>query len=779
MSDCIMTENLFLNTLTFEYPKEPVKFYFSVNDDAECKSTRLKSSVLIPKEVKQSPKFANLFAGVGVPNLYTSFDLPTDGFEPIEIDFNEQENTYLVKRYYNRRLEKYFRYYDDIVVTKSDITHDLQIWLYKHDAECNIVDYCGKHFKVLEMDRFTLRVKYDNFNKRPYLLVANDSPALLLNAPLSEILNDTSDNPFECERNITPSMINKVMTREERTNTSGEKYVVRRIEKYDFLQRKNMYCPLESTRPIMSGYLKRFFGIDKCEDQRSYESKYIKYFNKIEAFREKYLNSRDIESIFHGLAYRFTRVEPLQLGRTDSSKRMLVFGKNANNNAFKHVRQQYGVNYGPHIKCPYTDVQLIAIYHKSDKKEAANLLGYFRNGNYEANNASSKMDESKRKRLSKYIGTNVGYADKGLHIEFQDNNNPVNEIKEALDSEAYRNLNPKVKYIGIYVSPIHKYASTRDSKECYYKIKELFLKHNIPTQCIDSERMKGQLSKDCIKHRKDFIYTLQNMGVAICAKLGGSPWLLDESAKKELIIGIGAFRNNNQQYIGAAFSFDNTGIFNDYSYFQKSELDELVGAIKMAIINYTSANNTPERIIIHYYKKISRKREFKKVEDMLYHLNLNVPVYVVTINKTESEDIVMFDEASTYIQRNYHTGKDESIKSLMPYSGKWVNLGLSKEGHRFLLCNNTRYEGEKFSVMDGFPFPVKLTIACPNRNDEIETSVVHQLINQVYQFSRIYWKSVKQQGLPVTIKYPEMIAEIMPHFEDKTIYAESNSLWFL
>jgi hypothetical protein len=43
---------------------------------------------------------------------------------------------------------------------------------------------------------------------------------------------------------------------------------------------------------------------------------------------------------------------------------------------------------------------------------------------------------------------------------------------------------------------------------------------------------------------------------------------------------------------------------------------------------------------------------------------------------------------------------------------------------------------------------------------------VKELIDQVYQFSRIYWKSVKQQGLPVTIKYPEMIAEIIPHFND-------------
>ena len=27
------------------------------------------------------------------------------------------------------------------------------------------------------------------------------------------------------------------------------------------------------------------------------------------------------------------------------------------------------------------------------------------------------------------------------------------------------------------------------------------------------------------------------------------------------------------------------------------------------------------------------------------------------------------------------------------------------------------------------------------------------------------WKSLRQQNLPVTIKYPEMVAQIAPHFE--------------
>ena len=173
-------------------------------------------------------------------------------------------------------------------------------------------------------------------------------------------------------------------------------------------------------------------------------------------------------------------------------------------------------------------------------------------------------------------------------------------------------------------------------------------------------------------------------------------------------------------------------------------------------------------------KKMSYAREFQKIEDMLNNLNLDIPVYVVTINKTESEDIVVFDGNSTFEDKWNGT-----TQSLMPYSGRWINLGKSKDGYRFLLCNNTRYNQEDFNKMDGFPFPVKLNIACPNRNNKVDTPTINQLIDQVYQFSRIYWKSVKQQGLPVTIKYPEMIAEIMPHFEDRTIYTDNNCLWFL
>jgi hypothetical protein len=50
-----------------------------------------------------------------------------------------------------------------------------------------------------------------------------------------------------------------------------------------------------------------------------------------------------------------------------------------------------------------------------------------------------------------------------------------------------------------------------------------------------------------------------------------------------------------------------------------------------------------------------------------------------------------------------------------------------------------------------------------------DEQLINDLIDQVYQFSRMYWKSVTQQNLPVTVKYPEMVAEKYPNFEKTSL----------
>ena len=55
-----------------------------------------------------------------------------------------------------------------------------------------------------------------------------------------------------------------------------------------------------------------------------------------------------------------------------------------------------------------------------------------------------------------------------------------------------------------------------------------------------------------------------------------------------------------------------------------------------------------------------------------------------------------------------------------------------------------------------------------------------KLLGQIYQFSRIGWKSVSVHRLPVTLRYPEMLAQMGPFFQEKQLNLKGRtSLWFL
>ena len=339
------TEKLTLNSLSFEYPKEPVTCYFSKTDNERHCSTLIKSQTLIPIEVRDDKKFLDIYTGRGgTPELYTTFDLPCENFETIAIDFNNPENEYFVKRYYHHRLELYFRRFENVVVTRSGVTRDLQIWIKTNGTQK--VTYLNNVFFLYVMDKFTVKVKYDTYNHNPYILVSSDKSSLLMGVTLQSLESMSPSDPFEQQSIITTSMINKVMTVENKVNKEGKTYQVRTIDKLSYLQLKGKYYDPNHTFAILSGEMKKVLGLDFDNDQRNFESKYVKYWDKITEFKDRYLNRESLNHIFINLASEFSLVNELQIGQIDSSKRTLIFG-----NGYKSTRPQDGINYGPAKGC--------------------------------------------------------------------------------------------------------------------------------------------------------------------------------------------------------------------------------------------------------------------------------------------------------------------------------------------------------------------------------------------------------------------------------------------
>lgn len=731
-------ERLFLNTIRFDFPSGPRTFWFSRTD---IKGYHLRQLNMVNFPVGIETIFPDLKNG---ELLYTSFDEEHEDMLPLDMDLSNHKNYYFGKRYYNRLINYWLKHKKGFPVEMNRITKDNQAWVL--DKQGNKRSDCWQY------DRFTVKVDYDNFNKHPQLVLSYDRPALIYKKSVADLLEQSSDPLDESSKPVfTLSLVSKVLYFEERPD-GGTNHIV---DHYDYLAKRRKTFNPANAYPMMWPRLADYLKMEDVEEEadevyqkkKKPENRYKKYYEKIKFFYDSFLDCDEFRALINIDKDGFSWATKLQCGKTASGSQELVFG-----GGVVDFNPQMGVNNGPLEEPKQTNIQLIYLFHQDDKVQARQLLKYFGKEGY----------KDLFKGLSKYTGKPVVPAPKGYHLSFSDKLNPLPEIQNFL---AGLQKEEGVTYLAIYLTPHGKDTSDKNAREIYYRVKKVLMQENIASQCIETRKMIKILKEDegtDSKGRplKNFAYTLQNMAIAINAKLGGIPWRIRTDRIDELVVGVGAFRTGDTQYIGSAFSFENTGLFNTFEYFLSDETQELAGSIEEAIINFTKVKGKPERLVIHYYK-VMREDEYDLIEDRLRALDLDIPIYIISINKTESEDKVLFDGATM---------------DMMPYSGRYINLGAKT----YLLCNNTRYYGCRFNPYDGFPFPVKLRIDCPYYDGDIDARTIRELIDQVYQFSRIYWKSVKQQNLPVTIKYPEMVAEMAPHFEGDAIPEPfQNRLWFL
>lgn len=635
-------------------------------------------------------------------HLYTDFQEPNGALVTATVDL--KKHFHFAQHYFRYLILQYFKTKADVVF--PNFTNDIEVWF--HDAEQDTEKY-----KVYK--NFTLKVQYARVSKEFELVLAYDGTSKILKTSLKDLVDFPLDD------------LNWI-------NYNG---VLHRFEYMPPEYKQEM----EKLFPVLSNPLKKHFNIPF--DIPVFENRYPKYLQHINWLYDNFINVPEFKAATQITVNGFHTVTENKIFKTNYSSNHMQFGGNKID-----VNPQVGMKkHGPYKASPHNKVRLFFIYPEEEKKNAVKQFysyiaqGYF-GKDYHGNQKQLFPN------LTDYIKQNFEMKPEDS-ISFKSIDTAGEEIKNALRQKTFSS---DIRYLAVYFSPIPKTEQEISRHGIYYKVKEMLLDYGITSQVIYKDNI----------FKKEFNYFLPNIEVAMLAKLDGIPWRLNRTTANELIVGIGAFYSPSRKtrYVGSAFCFSNEGKFQEFDCFQADEIDMLAGSIRKAVLHYVVENENVTRLIIHFYKKISEK-EMTPIMNILRKLNLDIPVIVVTINKTESKELLGFDT---------------SDMNLMPYSGTMIQTGFRE----YLLFNNIRYEVNSTLKGKDYHFPIKVSFSSSNPDILNDVSVVKELLDQVYQFSRMYWKSISQQNLPVTIKYPEMVAETYPFFDsDKLPPFGQKNLWFL
>jgi len=692
-----MQQELRLNIIPFTAPIEEAEFSFY--------QERINNSYPVFKN-DLNGLLSFHFSEAEIENLeklYTDFLPPKEG--ALVLNINLTENPRFANHYYRYLIRQYFVGVADIM--HMNFTSETEVWFHVPESSTH---------KFNVYNQFTLKVQHGRVTDSPELVVSYDGTTKVLKTPVSQIYN------FKTE------LFNWI-------SCNGILY------KWKYRPQEVINQP-ENCYPVVSNILKPHFDI--AFDVPVLKNRYPKYYNILQSFYSKYLDTeafRNIIPISDNGFYISTEDQYRIISPTSND--LLYTPPNTGKEPKRDFKYK-----GPYqLPQKPSNFKFFFIYQASDKAGAVTELYRYFNSGY-------KDDRFPFPRMQDYIKVPFE-LDITKNIEFDNVENAVSTIRNAVKNAEWL---PDTQYMALFVNPVPKLEKDETRNNIYYKIKEILLYENVLSQVIKSEHLWKYG-----KPNNYFNTFLPHIEIAILAKLGGIPWKLNRPPMKELIVGVGAFYSvkHKTRFVGSAFCFNNEGIFKGFECFRSNDTVSLAGSIREAVGKFIVTNHTATRLVIHFYKDISKK-ELEPIIETLHALGLPIPVIIVTINKTESKELLGFDLLDP--------------DNLMPISGTIMKVGYTE----YLLFNNTRYDPNSKPAQKEYHFPVKIALSCTVEGMLDDMDLVEQLIDQVYQFSRMYWKSTDQQSLPVTIKYPEMVASIYPYFQhDKLPDFGKENLWFL
>ncbi|MEG4428054.1 MULTISPECIES: Piwi domain-containing protein [unclassified Microcoleus] len=298
-----------------------------------------------------------------------------------------------------------------------------------------------------------------------------------------------------------------------------------------------------------------------------------------------------------------------------------------------------------------------------------------------------------------------------------------------------------------------------DSENPYLHSKSLLLMAGIPVQEVRLATIN--------QSKNELQYTLQNLTVALYAKMNGVPWTVDHDLTiyDELVIGVGTCElsgsrfTERQRFMGITTVFRGDGNYLLGNLSKDCTYDEYPSVLRnstLSILREIKNRNgwQPDdtvRLVFHAAKPLKDVDVANIIAECVTEVGNEQNVEFAFLTISHDHPFTMLDKSQQGV--NVKEGERKGIYA--PERGTILQLGR----YTRLLSTN----GSKLIKRSSTPLPTPLLI---NLHPQSTYRDLTYLTEQVLKFTSLSWKSLLPASDPVTIYYSELIAGLLARLQN-------------
>lgn len=298
-----------------------------------------------------------------------------------------------------------------------------------------------------------------------------------------------------------------------------------------------------------------------------------------------------------------------------------------------------------------------------------------------------------------------------------------------------------------------QYRELPDNENPYYTTKARLMAQGVPVQLLKIETIR----------RQNIEYVLNNVSLAMYAKLGGIPWTLTPNTDlaHEIIVGIGSARLTDsrrgagERVIGITTVFSGDGQYllsnNTQEVSVEQYLEALIYSLKETVTELRSRFGwKPKdrvRFIFHQSFKKYKDVEADAVKAFTASLT-DFDVQYAFVHVSDSHNWMLFEP----VAKGVKFGSARMKGKMVPQRGQCVPLGPNTA----LLTLSGPYQVK--TPLQGCPHPILVGIHADSTFKSLD-----YLTRQVFNLSFMSWRGFNPSTLPVSISYSNMIVDLLGH----------------